>query len=147
MLLRGAELPASKFLSKGDLQLMLSLHDAFVRSRAVRFGLLVAVALAASLRPTPLLAQTISYVQGSYATPQSPQTTVSVKFNAAQIAGDLNVVVVGWNDSTATVAGVTDTAGNVYTRAVGPTAISGVESQSIYYAKNIAAAAAGANTV
>jgi len=89
----------------------------------------------------------IAYVQGNYATPQTAQATVSVKFNAAQIAGDLNVVVVGWNDSTATVSAVADTSGNAYTRAVGPTVISGVESQSIYYAKNIAAAVAGANTV
>ncbi len=45
----------------------------------------------------------ISYVQGNYATPQTPQTTVNVAFIAAQVAGDLNVVVVGWNDSTASV--------------------------------------------
>ena len=32
----------------------------------------------------------ISYVQGNYATPQSSQTSVPVKFNAAQFAGDLN---------------------------------------------------------
>ena len=89
----------------------------------------------------------ISYVQGNYADPQSSPSTVSVTYTAAQTAGNLNVVVVGWNDSTATVSSVTDTAGNVYTLAVGPTAISGVESQSIYYAKNIAAASAGANVV
>ena len=53
----------------------------------------------------------------------------------------------GWNDSTATVSSVTDTAGNSYALAIGPTVISGVESQSIYYAKNIAASSAGANTV
>ena len=90
---------------------------------------------------------TISYVQGNYATPQTPQTTVNVTFTAAQTAGDLNVVVVGWNDSTATVSSVTDSKGNAYALAVGPTVISGTLSQSIYYAKNIAAAAAGANTV
>ena len=89
----------------------------------------------------------ISYVQGNYATPQSSQTSVPVKFSAAQLAGDLNVIVVGWNDSTATVSSVTDTAGNSYTLAVGPTVISGVASQSIYYARNIAASSAGANTV
>jgi hypothetical protein len=89
----------------------------------------------------------IKYVQGYYATPQSPQTTVNVTFNAAQVQGDLNVVVVGWNDSTATVSAVTDSIGNTYTRAVGPTVQSGTASQAIYYAKNIAAAAAGANTV
>ena len=56
-------------------------------------------------------------------------------------------MVVGWNDSTAVVNAVTDSKGNVYTRAVGPTAVAGQLSQSIYYAKNIAAATANANTV
>ena len=90
---------------------------------------------------------TISFVQGDYAAPQTPQTTVNVAFTAAQAAGDLNVVVVGWNDSTAIVTAVKDTIGNVYTLAVGPTVITGVESQSIYYAANIAAAGAAANSV
>ncbi len=89
----------------------------------------------------------IRFVQGNYATPQTPQTTVNVRFNAAQTAGDLNVVVVGWNDSTATVSRVVDSKGNTYTRAVGPTVQSGYGTQSIYYAKNIAAAASGTNTV
>ncbi len=92
-------------------------------------------------------ATTISYAQGNFATPQSPQTSVAVTYESMQTAGDLNVVVVGWNDSTATVASVTDTKGNVYTRAVGPTIVSGTLSQSIYFAKNIAGAAAAANTV
>ena len=92
-------------------------------------------------------ATSISYVQGNYATPQAPQTTVNVTFTAAQVAGDLNVVVVGWNDSTASVSSVTDSKGNAYTLAVGPTIISGTLSQSIYYAKNIVSAAAGTNTV
>ncbi len=48
-------------------------------------------------------AHSITYVQGNYATPQTDQTTVTVTFTAAQAAGDLNVVVVGWNDTTATV--------------------------------------------
>jgi hypothetical protein len=86
---------------------------------------------------------TVSFVQGAYATPQAPLATVSVTFAGAQTAGDLNVVVIGWNDSTAAVSSVTDSKGNVYTPAVGPTSISGVASQSIYYAKNIAAAAGG----
>ena len=106
-------------------------------------------ALCLAAIPSALHAQsgTISYVQGNYATPQSAPTSVSVVFTAAQAAGDLNVVVVGWNDATATVTGVTDSRGNTYTLAVGPTVLSGVASQSIYYAKNIQAAAAGANTV
>ena len=90
---------------------------------------------------------TIDYVQGNYATPQTSQTTVNVTFTAAQVAGDLNVVVVGWNDSTATVSSVRDSTGNMYTRAVGPTVVSGIPSQSIYYAKNIGSAAAGTNIV
>ncbi|MGO8669865.1 MAG: hypothetical protein ACLQVD_00615, partial [Capsulimonadaceae bacterium] len=60
-------------------------------------------------------------------------------FTSAQTAGNLNVVVVGWNDTTATVSSVTDSRGNVYTLAVGPTVLSGQFSQAIYYAKNIQA--------
>src|SRR5205809_8118165 len=61
------------------------------------------------------------------------------------MAGYLNVVVVGWNDKKAQIQSVTDTARNAYVRAVGPTSQSGIATQSIYYARNIAAA--GANTV
>ena len=88
----------------------------------------------------------IGYSQGNYATPQSPETSVSVGFARQQAAGDLNVVVVGWNDTTASVSSVVDSSGNTYTRAVGPNVVSGTLSQSIYYAKNIASAA-GTNTV
>ncbi|MGO9228064.1 MAG: beta strand repeat-containing protein, partial [Bryobacteraceae bacterium] len=90
---------------------------------------------------------TIAYVQGNAATPQTSQTKVTVAFTAAQAAGDLNVVVVGWDDTTAVVSSVVDTKGNSYALAVGPTIVSGSMSQSIYYARNIAAAATGANTV
>jgi len=89
---------------------------------------------------------TISYVQSNSATPPTPQTTVSVTFTAAQTAGDLNVVVVGWNDTTAVVNSVTDSRGNTYAPAVGPTLGNNL-TQTIYYAKNIGAAVAGANTV
>ena len=96
---------------------------------------------------TPAQGTTITYIQSSYATPQSAQSTVAVTFAGVQTLANLNVVVVGWNDSTATVTSVTDSVGNTYSRAVGPTVISGVESQSVYCAKNITAAAAGTNTV
>jgi alpha-tubulin suppressor-like RCC1 family protein len=89
----------------------------------------------------------IAFVQGNFAAPQTPQTTVSVTFGAAQAAGDFVVVAVGWNDTTAQVASVTDSQGNAYQLAVGPTRRTTVLSQSIYFAKNIAAAAAGANAV
>ncbi len=89
----------------------------------------------------------ISYVQSNYATPQTTQTTVPVKYSAAQLQGDLNVVVVGWNDATVAVSTVTDSNGNTYVRAAGPTVLTGTATQSIYYASNIVSAAAGANTV
>ncbi len=89
----------------------------------------------------------ITYVQNNYATPQTPQSSVTVVYKATQTAGNLNVIVVGWNDTSAVVSAVTDSKGNVYTRAVGPTTYPGKLSQSIYYAKNIAAAAANSNVV
>ena len=91
------------------------------------------------------------YVQGNSATPQTAQTTVTVPYTAAQTAGNLNLVIVGWNDPSALVSSVTDSKGNTYSLAVGPTVLSaangGPLGQSIYYAKNIAAATAGANVV
>ena len=89
----------------------------------------------------------IAFVQSNSADPQAPQTTVTVAYTAAQAAGDLNVVVVGWNDSTATVSSVKDSKGNVYALAAAPVVQTGIATQAIYYAKNIVAAAAGANAV
>jgi hypothetical protein len=63
------------------------------------------------------------------------------------------VVIVGWNDNTAQVNSVTDSMGNVYQLAVGPTRIKQLTSggpnqaQAIYYAKNIVAAGTSPNTV
>ena len=89
----------------------------------------------------------ISFVQVNSANPQSPQRTVTVTYTAAQVAGDLNVVVVGWNSSTATISSVADSAGNTYLLAVGPTVQTGTATQAIYYAKNIVASAANTNSV
>src|ERR1700722_15112699 len=86
------------------------------------------------------------YVQGAYQDPASANT-VSVKYAAAQTAGHLNVIVVGWNDSTSGVNSITDSSHNMYLVAAGPTTSPGAGTQVIYYAQNIAAAAAGANTV
>jgi hypothetical protein len=69
-----------------------------------------------------------------------------VTYTSAQIAGDTNVIAIGWNNTTSNITSVTDSAGNVYELAV-PTARGRGLSQAIYYAKNIKAAAAGANTV
>lgn len=88
---------------------------------------------------------TPKYIQGNYAVPQTSQT-VTVPLTAAQTAGNLNVVIVGWNDSYAHVSSVKDSKGNVYQLAVGPT-VTGTLSQAIYYAKKILAAAAATNAV
>jgi chitodextrinase len=86
----------------------------------------------------------IAFVQGNFACPQTPQTSVSVPFNSAQTAGNLNVVVIGWADTTNTITSVVDTKGNVYALGVGPTKRTTVLTQSIYYAKNIGA---GTNSI
>ena len=113
--------------------------------KAVSFA--VFAVLTCLVLPLAVSAATISFVQSNYGAPQSSPASVAVKYTAAQKAGDLNVVAVGWNDSTAAVSSVTDSSGNTYQRAVGPTTVAGTVSQSIYYARNILAAAAGANTV
>ena len=63
-----------------------------------------------------------------------------------QVAGDLNAVVVGWNEAAGNVSSVTDSAGNAYQLAA-PTVRGSGLSQAVYYAKSIGGAAAGANTV
>jgi hypothetical protein len=85
----------------------------------------------------------VSFGQVAAATPQVPTQVVTVTYPGAQTAGDLNVVVVGWNDTTSTVQTVKDSAGNSYSLAIGPTSGTGLR-QSIYYAANIVG---GSNTV
>jgi hypothetical protein len=86
----------------------------------------------------------ITYVQGNYATP--PNTSNDGERPLHQGSEHRRAQCCGRGLDTATASSVTDQAGNVYTRAVGPTTISGIESQSIYYAKNIVALS-GTNTV
>jgi chitodextrinase len=88
-------------------------------------------------------AGTVGNVQSAAQDPAAGNT-VSVTYAAAQTAGNLNVVVVGWNDSISSVASVTDSRNNTYLVAAGPTTYAGNATQVIYYAQNIAA---GANTV
>ena len=63
-----------------------------------------------------------------------------------RLAGDTNILAIGWNNATSNITSVTNSAGNTYQLAV-PTALGFGLSQAIYYAPNIKAAAAGANTV
>src|ERR1700728_3246888 len=124
-----------------------SIVASFVSRRLAALPLLAALAcffLAGSAR-----AVTPNFVQGNSATPQTAQSKVTVAFSAAQKVGDLYVVVVGWGDATSQISSVSDSKGNLYQLAVGPTALTGSAalSQSVYYAKNIGAALAGANIV
>jgi len=95
------------------------------------------------LANTTLLASGPTFVQVKVATPQTASGTVAVAYPLAQTAGNLNVVVVGWNDTTSTVSMVSDSLGNNYALAIGPTTGAGLR-QSIYYAAGIKA---GSNTV
>ena len=81
----------------------------------------------------------IGFVQSNSgpSTIQASNTTVAVSYTVAETAGDLNLVVVGWGDTTSTISAVSDNRGNGYALALGPTSGSGLR-QSIYYAKNIA---------
>ena len=82
------------------------------------------------------------------ALPPTTASSVNVAYSSAQVAGDLNIVVVGWNDTTAMVSSVTDSSGNAYVLAVGPTqSTAGPFTQAIYYASKVKGAAAGANSV
>jgi hypothetical protein len=84
----------------------------------------------------------------SAATPQTNQSQVSVTYTNAQVAGDTNILAIGWKDATSNITSVMDSAGNSYQVAAPTHRNRGAGlSQAIYYAKNIAAAAAGANTV
>jgi hypothetical protein len=85
----------------------------------------------------------IGFAQVASATPQSPVASVKVTYPQAQTAGDVNLVVVGWDDTSATVQSVTDSLGNTYALAVGPVKGTAL-TQSIYYAKNILA---GSNSI
>lgn len=84
-----------------------------------------------------------NFVQVAAAVPQSPTNSVQVSYPCTESKGDLNVVAVGWSDSTSSVSSVSDSQGNNYKLAVGPTVGQNL-TQSIYYA--ITKAAAG-NTV
>ena len=86
---------------------------------------------------------TIGFVQVNAITPQTPSGSVILSYPLAQTAGNLNIVAVGWNDTTSTVSAVSDSRGNTYTQAGTTTTGTGLR-QAIYYAKNIAA---GSNTV
>src|SRR5258708_7009246 len=83
---------------------------------AVRLGLAWSLLCAA----TPAFAA-ITYVQGNFAFGSGFLTSVTTTYTSAQSAGNLNVVVVGWNDINSHAISVTDSRGHTYVAAVGPT--------------------------
>lgn len=85
--------------------------------------------------------QTPAYVQGSSTTGGGLTNT----YIGAQSAGDLNVVAIGWEGNTVTLNTISDIKGNTYSPVA--TVIQGTIVEALYYAPNIAAAGAGANTV
>jgi YD repeat-containing protein len=101
---------------------------------------------------SPSARASIAYVQSATAV-LNPGSSVTATYTSAQSAGDLNVVIIGWGGKGSippptAPSSVTDSKGNTYVLAVGPTGNStGNGSQSIYYASNILAAGAGSNSV
>jgi hypothetical protein len=94
------------------------------------------------------------YVQGNEAVAATTtQGSTSLAYQNAQLAGDLNLVVVDWVGTGVQVSSVVDTAGNTYQLAAGPTVVPASISQmgdlhqSIYYANNIVAASSNTVTV
>jgi hypothetical protein len=71
---------------------------------------------------------------------------VAVTYTEAQTAGNTNVLAIGWNDTSASITSIADSAGNVYQPAVATFRGNGL-SQAIYYAPNIQAAPPAGNQV
>ncbi len=107
---------------------------------------LMAVAIFASTVSRMAAAQTIGFAQVSSSAPASA-SSLSANFRSAQAAGNLNVVFIAWSDATTTVTSVSDSKGNNYQLAVSHASPSLGMTQSIYYASNVVAASAGANSV
>jgi hypothetical protein len=88
------------------------------------------------------------FVQAGQSVYADAAASLQATYKGAQVAGDLNVLAVQWQDATANITSVTDTAGNTYVLAAGPTRNPDQPgTQAIYYASAIHAAPAGGNTV
>src|SRR5262245_38202889 len=49
---------------------------------------------------------------------QTNQSSVTGAYTSAQVAGDTNILPIGWNNNTSNITSVTDSAGNTYQLAV-----------------------------
>lgn len=74
-------------------------------------------------------------------------STIACNWLSPVLAGDLFMCAGAWPDNTTTVSSIADTSGNTYTQVptISPKTTTSL-SQVLYYAQNIAAANAGANT-
>jgi hypothetical protein len=91
--------------------------------------------LLAGLLLAPALALGQIWVQSASNSVSVNSASVSVTYGTAETVGDLNVVVVGWSDTTSSVTSVVDDNTNTYFLA-GTSKGNGL-SQAIYYAPNI----------
>jgi chitodextrinase len=96
---------------------------------------------------TATIATALGVLQGNSGDPQTPTSSVMVTFSGAQTAGDTNVIAIGWRTPGANIQSVTDSRGNTYMPAVGPTILTDLGAHAIYFSSGIVAAASGANTV
>jgi len=124
-----------------------SIEEANPVTNAVRFNQFSRIPVLACLTlglvllffvPAPALGQQ-AFVQVNSAAANT------AAYTGAQTAGDLNVVVIGWG-GVSSITGIADTAGNTYLPAGGTFSTSSganTISQTIFYAANIKAAAAG----
>jgi IPT/TIG domain len=106
----------------------------------IKYAAIISLSLAWLAAPS--LSAGVTFVQVNYKTSILASSLVT-PYPSVQTAGNLNIVVVGWNDTTSVVSSVSDSHGNTYALAIGPTAGTAL-TQSIYFARNIAA---GSNTV
>src|SRR6266513_1988056 len=123
-------------------------HLSFPRMLKVDFVqsfLLVVISWSLLLCVSQQAAAQMKFVQVNSAVPTST-ATISATYNSAQTAGNMNVVAIGWDSFSITLKSLTDSRGNSYKLAVSYVDSTGIP-QAIYYAPNIVAAAAGANTV
>ncbi len=103
------------------------------------------VPLLGGLLVMPVLSLGQTFVQVNNNTDLVNASSVSVTYTAPETAGNMNIVVVGTNDSSSSVLSVTDSNSNTYVLAAA-NAGHGL-SQSIYYARNISVAVLNPPTV
>ena len=91
-----------------------------------------------SLSLSPIRAQIASQV--AYSNPQAAVYSLAVPFAKPEVAGDLNVVVVGWRDASAKVLSLSDSNGNQYQLAGGSATLgANLLSQSVFYCPSVTA--------